>query len=73
MAVVQTTASAARELERARRWWRTNRDKAPSAFDQDVEGLLRLLADRPRLIGRAVAGRIGVRRVQSRVPLHVLR
>lgn len=66
MAVVRISASAAREYESAREWWRANRDKAPSAFEDDLDSLLRRLEERPRLIGRPVAERIGLRRVELR-------
>ena len=63
MPVVHVTASAARQLVRARRWWRANRDKAPAALEDDLEELIRLLEARPALVGRRVGQRPGVRRV----------
>lgn len=66
MRIVRISAGAAREYQRARTWWRANRDKAPTAFEDDFDGLLRRLADRPDLVGSPVAGRIGLRRVELR-------
>jgi plasmid stabilization system protein ParE len=34
------------------------------AFEDDLDALLRRLAEQPRLIGRPVSGRVGLRRVE---------
>jgi plasmid stabilization system protein ParE len=63
MPVVQLTAPAARQLAQARDWWLEHRDKAPWALDQDIDGLILLLEERPELIGRPVESMPAVRRV----------
>jgi hypothetical protein len=40
-----------RQLFAARAWWRLNRDKAPAAFDQDIEDALLLLLSDNATIG----------------------
>ncbi len=47
-------------------WWLENRDKAPSAFDVDLDSLLLQLEDRPELVGRPVEQDPSVRRVYLR-------
>jgi plasmid stabilization system protein ParE len=42
---IEFTHLAERQLLAARGWWRRNRDKAPAAFDEDIEAALALLAD----------------------------
>jgi plasmid stabilization system protein ParE len=54
--------SALGQLDEARRWWSSNRDKAPQAFDEDVDAMFELLEDRPTLVGRPVARDPRVRR-----------
>lgn len=66
MATVQLTVQAARQLARARAWWLANRDKAPQAFDNDVNALLVLLEERPTLVGRPLEQEPMVRRVHLR-------
>lgn len=66
MAVVRIGRSAARQIARARDWWLENRDKAPSAFDDELDELIERLSDRPELIGRPLAQQRDVRRVYLR-------
>lgn len=63
MPIVEFTAPAARQLAEARDWWLEHRDKAPWAFDEDIDGLFALLEERPELIGRPVESVPDVRRV----------
>ena len=58
------TPRAQRQIARARAWWLRNRDKAPAAFDEEIERTYLLLLDRP-LIGQSVRTkrRGGARRV----------
>jgi len=62
--LVITIGSAKREIAAARRWWRKNRDKAPSAFDEDLDRAISLLLEHPE-IGARIAGtrRPGARRL----------
>jgi plasmid stabilization system protein ParE len=63
---------AAAEVARARRWWLTHRDKAPSAFDDELEALIDRLEDSPFEIGLVVRNLPGVRRVLlRRIRYHV--
>jgi plasmid stabilization system protein ParE len=66
MATVRLTLQAARQFARARKWWLANREKAPTAFDTDVNALLRLLETRPTLVGRPLEQEPSVRRVHLR-------
>jgi plasmid stabilization system protein ParE len=58
------TPRAQRQIARARAWWLDNRDKAPAAFDEEIERAYVLLLDRPHL-GQSVRTRRrgGARRV----------
>jgi len=47
------TPRAQRQIARARAWWLKNRDKAPEAFDEELERAYALLLDRP-MVGRRV-------------------
>ena len=58
--------SAFGQLDEARRWWLANRDKAPQAFDEDIDEVIELLGDRPMLVGRPVARDPRVRRAHLR-------
>ena len=58
---VAFTPRARRQLNAAARWWIENRDKAPDAFDEDIDHGLASLAALPTL-GERVPGRPGVRR-----------
>jgi plasmid stabilization system protein ParE len=66
MATVRLTLQAARQLARARSWWLANREKAPQAFDSDVNALLLLLETWPTLVGRPLEQEPSVRRVHLR-------
>jgi plasmid stabilization system protein ParE len=50
----------------ARDCWVENRDKAPTAFDDDLADLVELLGVAPHWVGARVAQRPGVRRVLLR-------
>ena len=50
-----------RQIDRAASWWRRHRDKAPDAFDLDVDEALEVIRERPT-IGRPVPKRPGMRR-----------
>jgi plasmid stabilization system protein ParE len=49
-------------MDRASRWWRQNRDKAPTAFDDDMDEALALLRTNPFIGQRVRSGRRAVRR-----------
>ncbi len=52
-----------RQIERAAAWWDRHRDKAPTAFDEDLAELWNFLAHSPEA-GRSIrAKRPGVRRI----------
>ena len=69
---VEFVPGAARQIARVRDWWFTHRDKAPFAFDDDLDELIGLLEHAPRAIGVAVAQRAGVRRaLMKRVRYYV--
>jgi len=57
-------SSAKREIAAARRWWRKNRDKAPRAFDEDLDRAITLILDHAE-IGAKIGGtrRPGARRL----------
>ena len=63
---VEFVPGAARQVADARDWWFANRDKAPFAFDEDLDDLVSLLEHAPRFVGMAVAQRPGVRRALMR-------
>ena len=44
---VVITERARRELVRAEKWWRANRELAPRLFLEELEATLELLADMP--------------------------
>jgi plasmid stabilization system protein ParE len=50
------TPRAQRQIARHRAWWLRNRDKAPAAFDEEIERGFALLLDRPQA-GQAVRTR----------------
>ena len=37
-----------RQIDRASDWWREHRDKAPRAFDEDIDAAFKLLRSSPR-------------------------
>lgn len=49
------------QIDRAERWWSQNRDKAPSAFDDDLASAFALIRENP-LIGERVRARGRIRR-----------
>jgi len=42
---IELTKLAERQLFAARAWWHRNRDKAPGAFDEDIESALLYLSE----------------------------
>ena len=50
-----------RQIERASNWWREHRDKAPTAFDEDIDAAFKLLRSNPHAGTPVRARRIGVR------------
>lgn len=44
------------EIDRASKWWRRNRDKAPQAFDEDLDAALERIRSDPG-IGRRIHAR----------------
>lgn len=60
---VRFSRRAASEAERARGWWLANRDKAPTAFDDDVAGLVDALEVHADGVGIPARGYDGIRRV----------
>lgn len=53
---IRITPRAAGQIERAARWWRKHRDKAPSAFHDDLEEAFSVIGSNPQ-IGEPVAAR----------------
>ena len=51
--ILITVTRAKRQIAAAREWWKDNRDKAPSAFDEDLERTLDLIVEHPA-VGAAV-------------------
>lgn len=49
------------QIDRASNWWRRNRDKAPDAFDLDLEDGLDRIRTNPDIGSPVRARRIGVR------------
>ena len=48
------TRRAAREISEAAAWWKANRSKAPTAFDDEIDRALDLITTRPGFSHRAV-------------------
>lgn len=44
---VRISSRAAKQADRAAVWWRENRDKAPDAFDDEIDDALQLLRSNP--------------------------
>ncbi len=60
---IRISNAAAAQIDVASAWWRKHRDKAPDAFDEDIDDALQLLRSEPG-IGSAVRGRrAGIRRL----------
>lgn len=51
------------QIRAARDWWLRNRDKAPFAFDEDLDELFDRLEDMPELVGRPIQQERAVRRI----------
>lgn len=56
MRVVRIMARARRQIPKERAWWLQYRDKAPSAFDEDLDFAIALIAENP-MIGIEVPAR----------------
>jgi plasmid stabilization system protein ParE len=67
------TRRAAREISEAAAWWDANRTKAPTAFDDELQKALELIAAQPNVGAQARSLRLpGVRRVHlNRVRYHL--
>jgi len=61
---VITIPRAQRQIAAAREWWRDNREKAPRAFDEELESAIVLIVEHPA-VGIMVRGtrRRGARRL----------
>jgi plasmid stabilization system protein ParE len=64
MLPVRVAPEAQRQIRQARDWWRANRTKAPRAFVEDLDRMLRIVRSQPS-IGVPVSNPAlpGVRRV----------
>jgi plasmid stabilization system protein ParE len=60
---IRISSAAAAQIEAAAAWWRKHRDKAPGAFDEDLDAALELIRSEPGSGSRVDARRIQVRRV----------
>ena len=58
---IRISGRAAAQIEKAARWWRKHRDKAPTAFNDDLEHAIDVIRSNPT-IGQSVDRRPGVRR-----------
>lgn len=56
-------ATARRQIAAARRWWMSNRYKAPSALDDELDAVIALIAESPLIGMRVRARRRGIRRL----------
>ena len=65
--------SAARAITEAAEWWAANRDKAPTAFSEELKRAFRLIAAHPRIGARAQNVQLhNVRRVHlARIHYHL--
>lgn len=60
---IRISNTAAAQIDVASAWWREHRDKAPDAFDEDIDDAFQILRTEPG-IGSPVRGRrIGIRRL----------
>lgn len=66
MFAVEFVPAAARQAANARDWWFEHRNKARTAFDDDLAELVERLAQAPLLVGVRIAERPGVRRALLR-------
>jgi len=61
---IEVSELADRQIQKADRWWRENRLKAPNAIREELERIGTMIASRPNLGARAVNVRLaGVRRI----------
>jgi len=61
---VRLTVTAERQIERALKWWRLYRDKAPNALAEDLAEAIELIRSQPSIGVIAASGRLrAVRRV----------
>ena len=61
---IEVSDLADRQIQKADRWWRENRLKAPNAIREELERIGVMIASRPQLGARAVNVRLpGVRRI----------
>ncbi|HEX8409220.1 MAG TPA: type II toxin-antitoxin system RelE/ParE family toxin [Thermoanaerobaculia bacterium] len=60
---IRISTRAWRELEAASRWWLQHRDKAPGAFEEDVDAALKLLRSNAFMGEPVGASRRQVRRI----------
>jgi plasmid stabilization system protein ParE len=60
---IEFSPRARRAVARGRRWWRENRDKAPDAFDEELDRLLAAIEIAPSLVGSATSRAPHIRRV----------
>jgi plasmid stabilization system protein ParE len=65
---LRLSSRAARQIETASLWWRKHRDKAPTAFDDDIAEAFDLIREnssigRPVRISRRLARRLYLERV----------
>jgi plasmid stabilization system protein ParE len=62
--IVGFTPRGAREVEEAKRWWRTNREKAPAAMEEELTKTLDLIAAAPNIgVVARKSSLAGVRRI----------
>jgi plasmid stabilization system protein ParE len=59
---IRISSLALRQIDRASAWWRAHRDKAPSAFDDDIDEAIALIR-RNRGVGQPVQLRKPARRI----------
>jgi len=61
---VKVTPIAAMQIEKAARWWLANRDKAPNAFNEEIERGFALISQRPEVGAKASSVKLkNVRRI----------
>ena len=70
---IRIAGSAAIEIREAAKWWRSNRDKAPAAFREELDRAFELIATQPTIGARALDVELpGVRRILlARVRYHL--
>ncbi len=61
---IEVSDLADRQIQKADRWWRRNREKAPNAIREELERIGALIAFQPHLGARATNVKLsGVRRI----------